>query len=60
MSSASARTDLQHQLSSVVKDFGFDVALSSPPSGYSWAGCSPAEPACASPAEGDDGNKEEN
>lgn len=30
------------------------------PAGYSWAGCSPAEPACASPAEGDDGNKEEN
>lgn len=30
------------------------------PAGYSWAGCSPAEPACASPAGDDDGNKEEN
>ena len=29
------------------------------PAGYSSAGCSPAEPTCASPAEDDDGNKEE-
>jgi putative transposase len=29
------------------------------PAGYSWAGCSPAEPACASPAGSKDGKKRE-